>query len=161
MNAVTKERIGELLDRAQSPYWLQKQARRLARKGFSTQTLGFPSPAVKGPAVAPRKAQRVSHPPMPRCPAHSKEEKVEYQRQAMHWKEGKVCAVALKLRGEVVPATHCHHIYGRAGKLLMWEPGWLPTTAAGDEWIHAHQEEARLNGWLCALEEWNDDLIVK
>jgi hypothetical protein len=52
-------------------------------------------------------------------------------------------------------ATELHHRFGRAGKLLLWEPGFLAVSAQGHAWIDANRDEARKRGLLCPVGQWN------
>jgi len=57
-------------------------------------------------------------------------------------------------------ATEIHHLQGKLGKLLMYEPYWVPVSRLAHVWIHDHPEEARQKMWgghaiLCAKGDWN------
>lgn len=58
-------------------------------------------------------------------------------------------------------ATECHHKYGRAGKLLNWEAGWIPLCQNCHQMTHAAPEWARLRRLLCDKGQWNDQRLVK
>ncbi len=36
-----------------------------------------------------------------------------------------------------------HHVRGRVGRLLLWEPGWLPVSFVGHLFIHDHPEQMK------------------
>jgi hypothetical protein len=55
-----------------------------------------------------------------------------YRARVKVWLVGKRCAVFSRY-----PATQCHHRFGRIGRLLLWEPGWLPVSAAGHNEINS------------------------
>jgi len=65
------------------------------------------------------------------------------------------CAVFPQLKSKDI-----HHLYGRAGKLMMWTPGWLMVSRRGHLWIHNNPEAARAKGWLCPRGSWNNQKIV-
>jgi hypothetical protein len=49
-----------------------------------------------------------------------------------------------------------HHRYGRAGRLLLWELGWLLVSKQGHRWVHQNPDRARELGFLCPVGCWND-----
>ena len=62
------------------------------------------------------------------------------------------CAACLLLHkaGEVehiALTTERHHRLGRNGKLLNWEPGWIPSCRFHREWFHAPQNRERAEQW--------------
>ncbi len=61
------------------------------------------------------------------------------------------CAVFPNLK-----ATECHHVFGRRGRLLLWEPGWRAVSALGHAVIHRAPEAARRAGLLGPIGSWND-----
>jgi len=62
----------------------------------------------------------------------------QYRERAREWLIGRACAVYPHLA-----ATQVHHAKGRMGNLLMDERYWIPVSAAGHRWVHAHPLEAR------------------
>ncbi len=53
-------------------------------------------------------------------------------------------------------AIQNHHRFGRRGRLLLWEPGWLAVSQSGQEKIHANLEWAREHGFIGPVGTWND-----
>lgn len=68
----------------------------------------------------------------------------------------RVCVVSLRLQWSPVAATQVHHKYGRRGRLLNWEPGWLPVSACGHQWITDYPKEAVALGLVGPVGTWND-----
>lgn len=59
------------------------------------------------------------------------------------------------------PSTQCHHTHGRRGRLLLYEPFWLPVCEDCHNVIHkVSPEAAREAGVLCEIGQWNDQSIV-
>ncbi len=52
--------------------------------------------------------------------------------------------------------VHSHHKYGRLGRLLRWQPGFMAVSLAGHRWIDSNRAEARARGWLGPEGTWND-----
>lgn len=73
----------------------------------------------------------------------------EYRKAAKAFLVGKVCPVT----GQ--PASQIHHVFGRLGRLLLWQPGWIGVSAYGHDLIHRHPEIARERGWLAEKGNWN------
>lgn len=55
-----------------------------------------------------------------------------------------------------MPATQCHHKYGRRLELLLWRPGWRFVSDAGHKWIDRHPKKARELGLLGPVGTYND-----
>jgi hypothetical protein len=49
-----------------------------------------------------------------------------------------------------------HHVYGRRGRLLRWQPGWKAVSKQGHRWVHEHVAEAVARGWIGPPGTWND-----
>lgn len=49
-----------------------------------------------------------------------------------------------------------HHRYGRAGKLLRWQPGWSAMSKQGHRFVHQHPEWAQQHGFIGPVGTWND-----
>jgi len=75
----------------------------------------------------------------------------EYNKTKGYWLAGKQCAVFGKLT-----ATEVHHKFGRAGRLLLWTPGWIPVSKNGHRWIHDNPQVARDLGYFGPVGTWND-----
>lgn len=74
--------------------------------------------------------------------------------------ENQQCAVCriLKALNEVPAiqrATEVHHMRGRIGRLLTWEPGFCPTCRDHREWPHQNPRRARDYGLLAEMRDWN------
>lgn len=54
------------------------------------------------------------------------------------------------------PATQVHHKFGRIQRLLLWEPGWLPVSDKGHDWIHRNINLAREFGLIGPVGTWNN-----
>lgn len=52
-------------------------------------------------------------------------------------------------------ATECHHVRGRAGNLITWEPGLLASCADCRDFPHSNPKRARAMGILASPAEWN------
>jgi len=74
-----------------------------------------------------------------------------YNERVKVWLVGKQCAVFHQL-----PATQCHHRFGRRGRLLLWEPGWLPVCDAGHALIHSTPKASITRGFIGPVGTWND-----
>jgi hypothetical protein len=72
--------------------------------------------------------------------------------------ENRWCRVYLLLLSRRVPATQCHHYQGRRGRLLLYEPFWIPVSWEGHRWIDEHRERARELGLLCPLGRYNSSV---
>jgi len=51
--------------------------------------------------------------------------------------------------------TETHHVFGRAGALYLWKPGWRGLSKEGHRWVHANKKEAIKRGWLAPPGLWN------
>ena len=89
--------------------------------------------------IAPRTKKRAS-------------EEAKYRRRVKVWLVGKTCGQGYCK----APATECHHRNGRAGKLLLHEPFWLPVCNFHHHWITNYPSQARQLGLICELGKWND-----
>lgn len=76
-----------------------------------------------------------------RSPERAAEER-RYNERVRVWLRGKRCAVFPEKM-----ATQCHHKKGRDGRLLLYEPYWLPVSAAGHKKIHDEPGWALDNGF--------------
>lgn len=85
----------------------------------------------------------------PRTKKRAAEERA-YRARVKLWLVGKVSPISGK------PATQCHHRFGRRGRLLLWESGWIPVTAADHLWIDSHRAEAQAKGLLCPAGMYDD-----
>lgn len=90
----------------------------------------------------------------PRTAKRAAEEAI-YRRLSRAWIQGKKCAVF-----PAEWATQCHHIFGRRGKLLLWEHGWMAVSARGHEWINSNPARAREKGFLAPVGKYNDQSLV-
>ncbi len=57
---------------------------------------------------------------------------------------------------QMIPSSQVHHKFGRIGRLLLWEPGWLAVSQQGSVWIHSNIMYARALGLICEVGCWND-----
>jgi len=90
-----------------------------------------------------------------RTPKRAKEERI-YRARVKVWLVGRVSQIS----GD--PAQECHHKFGKRGRLLLWEPGWVPVTHVEQTWIHTHPDQAGEAGLLGPEGTWNDyDRAVK
>lgn len=64
------------------------------------------------------------------------------------------CLVAARMLGVSAPVDQVHHMAGREGALLNDERHWLAVSAIGHAWIRDHGNEARDQGWLYEINEW-------
>ncbi len=79
---------------------------------------------------------------------------------------GALCPVVLAVKelreghkyGYDISATlsECHHKYGRVGRLLRWQPGWIAMSKQGHRWCHQNVAEATRRGWFGPAGTWND-----
>jgi hypothetical protein len=95
-----------------------------------------------------------------RTPKRAKEERI-YRIQVKAWLIGKWCKGCEVLFEKITPATQCHHKFGRVGKLLLWQAGWVPVCADCHEWIGSNPMDARCLGLLCEVGQWNNQSLVK
>ena len=92
-----------------------------------------------------------------RTPKRAEQERL-YGTRVRAWlrmPENRWCRVYLRLLGQRVPATQCHHYQGRRGMLLLHEPFWIPVSWEGHRWIDEHREQARALNLLCPLGRYN------
>lgn len=61
------------------------------------------------------------------------------------------CAVLFGRR-----STEIHHRFGRRGRLLLWQPGWLAVSALAHAAIHRLPAEARRQGLIGPVGTWNN-----
>lgn len=66
-----------------------------------------------------------------------------------------ICHACIARRKPIQPASQCHHSHGRLGKLLMFEPYWIPLCDDCHRWIHANPEAARKLSLLAEKGQWN------
>lgn len=85
-------------------------------------------------------------------------EQRRYRRDSQAWLRANnhVCTVCLKLKLHPEPATQTHHKYGKNGRLLNWQPGWMGVSSFGQFWIHNHPTQAYKLGLLGPVGTWND-----
>lgn len=98
-----------------------------------------------------------------RTPKRSAQER-RYTKTVLEWFH------ATMRRGATCPVTgdkltpfniQCHHIYGRRGPLLNWQPGWLAVSAKGHEWIHKNISEARRCRWYAPAGMWENKKVME
>ncbi len=93
--------------------------------------------------------------PMPRLKTRSKPMtalmRLYVSRVRLFLRHNQCCVVFPNLKSE-----QCHHVFGRRGRLLLWEPGWKSVSAAGHAWIGANPAEARRLGLVGPVGTWND-----
>lgn len=51
--------------------------------------------------------------------------------------------------------SEVHHMHGRLGALLNYQPWWMAVSKWGHRLIHAFPKLAIQFGWMCDLGEWN------
>lgn len=96
--------------------------------------------------------------------------KTEYREKARLFlratrKAGRTCPVVAaipelrdgRLYGHKVSnkITEVHHMFGRVGRLLLDDRGWLGVSKQGHRFIHSNPEISKQHGWVCALGGWN------
>ena len=75
--------------------------------------------------------------------------------------EKPICAVAEVVGStRIQRATQVHHVFGRRGKLLLWEPGWKFVSMDGHRWIENNMNLARQLGLLAPVGKYNDQSLV-
>ena len=75
--------------------------------------------------------------------------------------EKPICAVAEVVGStRIQRATQVHHVFGRRGKLLLWEPGWKFVSMDGHLWIENNKKLARQLGLLAPVGKYNDQSLV-
>ena len=77
------------------------------------------------------------------------------------WIQGKICKVCGAHLMRTKKATECHHSHGRRGKLLLYEPFWIPVCRECHNWIHNNPEEARALNLICGKGQWNQQKLVR
>ncbi len=58
-------------------------------------------------------------------------------------------------------SSQIHHRFGRLGKFLMWEPGFVAVSLAGHQWIDSNRDEARKRGLLAQRGEWQNVKLLQ
>ncbi len=91
-----------------------------------------------------------------RTPKRAAEE-ARYRRRVKEWLKDKIVC-----RGHncIYWPTQCHHSHGRRGRLLLYEPFWIPVCEFCGAWIHENPKQARELGLLCPQGCWNDQSLV-
>jgi len=110
--------------------------------------------------VRPGKSPRRSNNVRRETPKRAAEQR-QYLKRSREWLVGKYCIVTRLLHEQdprvfVLPANQVHHIFGRRGRLLNWEPGWAEVSDFGQRWIHNHPAEAMKLGLIGPTGTWND-----
>lgn len=129
-------------------------------KALWTRVAG--SVPITAPAKEPQ-PRKLRKPIQKRTPKRSKEDR-QYTENVLQWwnakfRDGAKCPVT---NFKLAPWNiQCHHIYGRRGKLLNWQPGWLAVSCIGHRWIHDHPDEARKRGWLAPVGQWNNQKLME
>lgn len=91
--------------------------------------------------------------PRYRIPAMSK---ARYARMKEYGKLRKVFLAANKLCERCgKKATDVHHKRGRIGRLLCMTEHWVSACRHCHDWIGANPTQARQEGFLCELGQWN------
>ena len=91
----------------------------------------------------------------PRSPKRQKQES-KYNREARPFKEDNPhCKAGIpgKCTGMT---TDVHHMAGRVGEMLLYQPYWLPVCRACHDWIEAHPIEAKELGY--SMSKTNTDI---
>ena len=138
-------------------------------ENMSTYKKKWPARSYLGPAAeAKRKGyakfrdsifslvRKTRKPIRARTPQRARDE-AKYRARIKVWIVGKMCQCCfLRGRGLVI-ATHNHHKFGRRGKLLLWEPGFVPVCdSCHPSWIHFEQvAKAQDLGLLAPPGQWN------
>ena len=81
-----------------------------------------------------------------------------YYRERREWlalERNSRCAVCLGLGEVPAPATEVHHKFGRIGKLLRYQPGWIPCCVNHRETPHLRRKWAMEMGLIAPAAEWN------
>lgn len=83
--------------------------------------------------------------------------KVQYARDRKDFLiENPWCAWGLRQNPpEYIRSEQIHHKFGRIGRLLNYQPGWLAVSAKGHDWINRNPAAARGLGLLCQLGQYN------
>ena len=140
------------LRRARRRSWARKCGRILDTAGFGP--VGFQS--RPGVLSLTTKTQNADY-PAGRTAARVEQERI-YQAEVREWirlPENRWCQVYLRLLGRRVRAIQCHHYQGRRGRLLRYQPFWIPVSWEGHRWIDDHRERTRELGLLCPMGKYN------
>lgn len=87
----------------------------------------------------------------------------KYNKRVKEWIVGKFCWCCYSGNGEpnrATTATQCHHRSGRVGRLLNYEPEWIPLCNACHEKVHRNPSWAREIGLLAPIGQFNNQSIV-
>ena len=87
-------------------------------------------------------------------------EQRSYRERVKVWIVGKECQARATHIGQSAKATECHHTRGKRGRLLNYEPFWLPVCSGCHTWIHQNIPEAREAELICELGQWNKQSLV-
>jgi hypothetical protein len=58
-------------------------------------------------------------------------------------------------------ADDIHHVAGKLGGLLTYEPLWKLLCRGCHEWVHNNIEKARKLGFICEKGNWNNKKLIK
>lgn len=94
-----------------------------------------------------------------RTPKRAREERI-YRARVKEWLVGKFCFGHASRHLGLEIATQNHHYFGRRGRLLLWEDGWIPVCVSCQEWIHSNIEQAREANLICVKGQWNNQSLV-
>lgn len=119
------------------------------------------APYMSMPQYAKQPEKRAFRRIRSRSPRRSYDER-QYSKRVKVWirlPENRYCrGCAITSQGEEskVPATQCHHKYGRRGKLLLEEKHWIPLCDWCHDQVHRYPVWAQNNGLIALPGQWNN-----
>jgi hypothetical protein len=128
-----------------------KQHRQLIGRRTITGTLHFKMQKRK--PIRPRTSKRAA-------------EEARYRLRVKVWLLLKGCEAHSKIykgmaeEHKFIPATECHHRFGRRGGLLKFEPFWMAVCSSCHAWIHGTPAKARELGLLAPVGQFNNQSLV-
>lgn len=131
----------------------------MAATGSDPQTAAKQRPALKRPtgATLERKATPKRTPLKKQSKARAREMAI-YHQEKNEWllrPENAACAICLCLGVTPKAATEVHHKNGRIGRLLRYQPWWIPSCRSCRDVPHDRPNWARDMGILGEKNQWN------
>lgn len=113
------------------------------------------------PVKKQRKPLRRSQKPVRKRTSKRASEEARYRRRVKVWLSetyNQLCrACQLRRKTFIDWSKECHHRNGKVGRLLNYEPFWIPVCSACHNWIHRENpEEAQRLSLLGNAGEWNN-----
>lgn len=87
-------------------------------------------------------------------------ELAQYRKRVKEWIKDKICVSCSGII-HLTKAAECHHKFGRRGRLLNWENGWVALCSDCHHKIHNNPAWAREVGLLAPVGQFNNQDLCK